>query len=59
VVLNVFYDKKKIPVYDTSLYDNFKELTDKNKKPYAILRDGSVFIYPIPDEDITGGLVIE
>lgn len=59
VVLNVFYDKKKIPLYDTSLYDDFKELTDKNKKPYAILRDGSIFVYPIPDKNITGGLVIE
>jgi hypothetical protein len=34
-------------------------LTDKNKKPYAILRDGSIFVYPIPDKNITGGLVIE
>jgi hypothetical protein len=34
VVLNIFYDGKKIPVYDTSLYDNFKELKDKNQKPY-------------------------
>ena len=59
VVLNVFYDKKKIPVYDTSLYTNLKEFEDKNKKPYAILRDGSVFLIPTPDKNITDGLVIE
>ena len=59
VTLNVFYDGKRIPVYDTSLYTDFKQLTDKNKKPYSILRDGSVFIIPIPDKNITGWLVIE
>ena len=59
VVLNVFYKGKKIPVYDTSLYNNEKDLTDKNNKPYAILRDGSIFIIPIPEEDISWGLVIE
>lgn len=59
VVLNIFYNGKKIPVYDTSLYDDFKELHDKNKEPYWIIRDGSVFIYPIPDKNITGWLVVE
>ena len=59
VLLNVFYDKKKIPVYDTSLYNDYKDLTDKNNKPYWIIRDGSIFIIPIPDKSITWGLVIE
>ena len=59
VLLTVFYDKKKIPIYDTSLYDNEKDLGDKNKKPYAIIRDGSIFIIPIPDRDIEAGLYIE
>lgn len=59
VLLNVFYKGKKIPVYDTSLYNNEKDLTDKNNKPYSILRDGSIFIIPIPEEDISWGLVIE
>lgn len=59
VLLNVFYKGKKIPVYDTSLYDNEKELTDKHEKPYAIIRDGSVFIIPIPDKDISWWLVLE
>ena len=59
VLLNVFYDGKKIPLYDTSLYDSSKELTDKNEKPYSIIRDGSIFIIPIPDKNITGWLVVE
>lgn len=59
LVLNVFYDKKKIPLYDTSLYDSHKDLVDKNKKPCWILRDGSIFIIPIPDKDIEAGLYIE
>lgn len=59
LVLDVFYKQKKIPIYDTSLYDSNKELTDKNKKPYCIIRDGSVFIIPIPDEDIEAWLYIE
>ena len=59
VVLNVFYDKKKIPVYDSSLYDDYKDITDKNKKPYWILRDGSLFIIPIPDKNIEAWLMIE
>lgn len=59
VVLNVFYNWKKIPVYDTSLYTDFKQLEDKNQKPYWILRDWSVFIVPTPDKSITWGLVIE
>ena len=59
VVLNVFYDKKRIPVYDTTLYTDLKELSDKNPKPYWILRDGSIFLIPAPDKNITGWLVIE
>lgn len=59
VVLNVFYDKKRIPVYDTTLYTDLKELSDKNPKPYSILRDGSIFLIPAPDKNITGWLVIE
>ena len=59
VLLNVFYKGKKIPVYDTSLYNDYKDLTDKNDKPYWIIRDGSIFIIPIPDKSITWWLVIE
>jgi len=51
LVLKVFYNRKEIPIYDTSLYDSEKDLHDKNKKPYCILRDGSLFLIPIPEED--------
>ena len=59
VLLTVFYDGKKIPIYDTSLYDSHKEITDKNAKPYCIIRDGSIFIIPIPDKNIEAWLYIE
>lgn len=51
LVLKVFLNKKEIPIYDTTLYDNEKDLTAKNKRPYCILRDWSLFIVPIPEED--------
>ena len=51
LVLKVFLNGKEIPIYDTSLYDSEKDLHDKNKKPYCILRDGSLFLIPIPDKD--------
>lgn len=51
LVLKVFLNGKDIPIYDTSLYDSEKEVLDKNEKPYCILRDGSLFLIPIPDKD--------
>ena len=51
LVLKVFYNNKDIPIYDTSIYENEKDLTDKNNKPYSILRDWSIFLIPIPDKD--------
>ena len=51
LVLKVYYNKKEIPIYDTSLYDSDKEITDKNTKPYCIIRDGSLFLVPVPDKD--------
>ena len=59
VLLTVFYDGKKIPIYDTSLYDSHKEIVDKHAKPYCIIRDGSIFIIPIPDRNIEAWLYIE
>jgi hypothetical protein len=50
-VLKVYYNRKEIPIYDTSLYDSENDLHDKNIKPYCILRDGSLFLIPIPDKD--------
>ena len=59
LVLKAFLDWKEIPLYDTSLYDNEKELTNPkwDEKPYWILRDGSIFLVPIPKKD--GELIIE
>jgi hypothetical protein len=53
LVLKAFLDWKEIPLYDTSLYDNEKELTNPrwNEQPYWILRDGSIFLVPIPEKD--------
>lgn len=51
LVLKVFYNNKDIPIYDTSIYENEKDLTDKNNKPYSILRDWSIFLIPIPDKE--------
>ena len=51
LVLKVYYNKKEIPIYDTSLYDSDKDIHDKNTKPYCIIRDGSLFLVPVPDKD--------
>lgn len=59
LVLKAYLDWKEIPLYDTSLYDSEEDLTDPkwNAKPYWILRDGSIFLVPIPKKD--GELIIE
>lgn len=51
LVLKVFYNRKEIPIYDSSLYTSEKDITNKNNKPYCILRDGSLFLIPIPEKD--------
>lgn len=52
LVLKAYLDGKEIPLYDTSLYDKESDLTDPkwNEQPYWILRDGSIFLVPIPKE---------
>ena len=59
LVLKAFLNGKEIPLYDTSLYDSKEDLTDPkwNAKPYWILRDGSIFLIPIPKEN--GELYLE
>lgn len=59
LVLTAFLDGKKIPLYDSSLYDSEKDLTNpkRHEKPYWILRDGSIFLIPIPKKD--GNLYLE
>ena len=58
LVLDVFLNDEKLKVYDTNI-DNtiYKEKTQI--RPYAILRDWSIFIYPTPTTDTTGWLRLE
>ena len=61
LILDCFYKHewkdKRIPIYDASINIDYE--INKNKKPYWILRDGSIFIYPIPEEDIEWWLRLE
>ena len=59
LVLAAFLNGKKIPLYDSSLYNSYQDVTDpkRHEKPYGILRDGSIFLIPIPKED--GELYVE
>lgn len=61
LVLDCFYthnnETKRIPLYDSSI--NIKYEINQNKKPYGVLRDGSIFLYPTPEEDIEWWLRIE
>lgn len=61
LVLNAFYKWEKIPLYDSTEYDSYKEMEKAKRweKPYWILRDGSIFIIPIPKENIESWLAIE
>ena len=59
LVLTAFLDWKKLPLYDSSLYDSERDITNPkwNEHPYWILRDGSIFLMPIPKKD--GNLYLE
>ena len=61
LVLDCFYihenKDKRIPIYDASINIDYE--INKNKKPYGVLRDGSIFIYPIPEQDIAWWLRLE
>lgn len=59
LVLKAFLNGEEIPLYDTSLYDSEQEVNNpkRHEKPYWILRDGSIFLIPIPKED--GELYLE
>lgn len=53
LVLTAFLDGKKLPLYDSSLYTSEQDIVDPHfhEHPYAILRDGSIFLVPIPKKD--------
>ena len=59
LVLTAFLDWKKLPLYDSSLYDSERDITNPKvyEHPYWILRDGSIFLIPIPKKD--GNLYLE
>ena len=61
LVLNAFYKWEEIPLYDSTEYDSYKEIEKAKRweKSYWILRDGSIFIIPIPKENIESWLAIE
>jgi len=57
LVLDVFYKWDKISIFDSDIRDT--ETEKEYKKPYGILRDWSIFIYPTPKENIEWWLRME
>lgn len=57
LVLDVFYKWEKIKIYDSDIRNH--ETVAEYVKPYGILRDGSIFIYPTPTENIEWWLRME
>lgn len=61
LVLDCFYihewKDKRIPIYDASI--NIEYEINKNKEPYWVLRDWSIFIYPVPSEAVEWWLRLE
>ena len=53
LVLTAFLNGKELPLYDSSLYTSKEDVNDPkwHEHPYGILRDGSIFLIPIPKED--------
>ena len=55
LLLDCFYihegKDRRIPLYDTNTSINYH--VNENHKPYCVYRDGSVFLYPTPTENIT------
>ena len=61
LILDCFYKHewkdKRIPIYDASI--NIHYDVNKNHEPYGVIRDGSIFIYPLPETSIENGLRLE
>ena len=61
LILDCFYihewKDKRIPIYDASINIDYE--INKNKEPYGVIRDGSIFLYPTPTENITAWLRLE
>lgn len=54
--MNAFVNGEKINLYDSNISD---VLDVRSKEKYGIIRDWSIFIYPMPKEDKEGGLVLQ
>lgn len=61
LILDCFYihewKDKRIPIYDASINTDYD--INKNDQPYWVIRDGSIFIYPVPSTSIANGLRLE
>ena len=61
LILDCFYKHewkdKRIPIYDASIRIDYE--VNKNKDPYWVLRDGSIFIYPVPEKAEANWLRLE
>ena len=61
LILDCFYKHenkdKRIPIYDATIRTDYE--VNKNKEPYWVLRDGSIFIYPVPNTNIENWLRLE
>lgn len=57
LVLDVFYKWERISVFDSDIRSH--ETEKEYRKPYGIIRDWSIFIYPTPKENIEWWLRME
>ena len=61
LILDCFYvhewKDKRIPIYDASINTDYT--INKNDKPYWVIRDGSIFLFPTPDKDVANWLRLE
>ena len=61
LILDCFYihewKDKRIPIYDASINTDYD--INKNDQPYWVIRDGSIFIYPVPTTSTANGLRLE
>ena len=61
LILDCFYKHenkdKRIPIYDATIRVDYT--VNKNKEPYWVLRDWSIFIYPVPETSIEKWLRLE
>lgn len=57
LVLDVFYKWERVKIFDSDIRST--EIEKEYRKPYGIIRDWSIFIYPTPKENIEWWLRME